>query len=130
MGKSLNDIKRDIALLTLDIESLDPDSKHSAISHLEETLDLLKIGAEHDEEMDTLLQEIPNPENESNIDQGNNETIEISTQQTPNNEIKQEPVNQEPVILSLSPDNFQGQIDSGNDIFKCDPCDVYLPRSS
>ena len=134
MGKSLNDIKRDIALLTMDIESLDPDSKHSAISHLEETVDLLKIGAEHDQEMnevmDTLLEENPNnedPENESNIDHGKNERIE--TQQTPNNEIKQEPVNQEPVILSLSPDNFQGQIDNVNDTFKCEPCDVYLPKS-
>ena len=48
MGKSLDDIKRDIALLTLDIECLDPDSKHSAIAHLEETIDLLKLGAEHD----------------------------------------------------------------------------------
>ena len=129
MGKSLNDIMRDIALLTLDIESLDPDSKHSAITHLEETIDLLKFEAELDEEMDTLIQENEDPENESNIDQGNNEKMEISTQQVPNNDIKQEPVNQEPVILSLSPDTFQGQIESVNDMFKCDPCDVYLPRS-
>ena len=45
--------------------------------------------------MDTLLEEIPNnedPENKSNIDQGKNKKIEMPTQQTPNNEIKQEPV--------------------------------------
>ena len=41
MGKSLNEIKRDIALVTLDIECLDPASKHSAILHLKETIDLL-----------------------------------------------------------------------------------------
>ena len=64
MGKSLNDIKRDIALLTLDIESLDPDSKHSAITHLEETIDLLKFEAEIDEEVDTLSQETSNNEDQ------------------------------------------------------------------
>ena len=169
MGKSLNDIKRDIALLTLEIECLDPDSKHSAIAHLEETIDLLKLGAEHDlaslanqdlsEEKqqskvvdepskdenswmfndDTFIDDIDYesnitleesvPENESNFDQGNNEKMEISTHQVPNNEIKQEPVNQEPVVISLNPDTFQGQIDSVNDMFKCEPCNVYLPRS-
>ena len=174
MGKSLDDIKRDIALLTLDIECLDPDSKHSAIAHLEETIDLLKLGAEHDlaslanqdlseenqqtkeddepskdenswmfnddtfiddidyETNNTLEESVPvqenkQPENDSNIDQV--EKMEISTQQIPNNEIKQEPVNQEPVVISLNPDNFQGQIDRVNDMFKCEPCDVYLPRS-
>ena len=50
MGKNLNDIKKDIALLTLDqrlcvllaldIECLDPASKNSAIVHLEETIGL------------------------------------------------------------------------------------------
>ena len=174
MGKSLNDIKRDIALLTLDIECLDPDSKHSAIAYLEKTIDLLKLGAEHDlaslanqdlseekqqtkmddetskdknawmfnddtfiddidyESNNNLEESVPvqenkHPENESNIDQG--EKMEISTQQVPNNEIKQEPVNQEPVVISLNPNTFHGQIDSENDMFKCDPCDVYLPKS-
>ena len=53
MGKSLNDIKRDISLLTMDIESLDPGSKLSAISHLEETIDLLKTGVEHENKDDS-----------------------------------------------------------------------------
>ena len=48
MGKSLNDIKSLIALLTLQIEYLDPASKHAAIVHLEEAIGLLKIRAEHD----------------------------------------------------------------------------------
>ena len=47
-SKSLNDIKRDIALITLDIECLDPGLKPAAIAHLEETIDLLKIGAGYD----------------------------------------------------------------------------------
>ena len=48
MAKTLNDIKRDIALLTLDIECLDQGSKYSAIVHLEETIVLLKLGTGHD----------------------------------------------------------------------------------
>ena len=169
MGKSLSDIKSDIALLTLDIECLEPDSKHSAIAHLEETIDLLKLGAEHDlaslanqdssEEKqqiqdkddsskdentwmfndDTFIDDIDYESNqflEESVPvqeevhaEGNNEKMEISTQQIPNNEIKQEPVNQEPVVISLNPNSFHGQIDNVNDMFKCDPCDVYLPRS-
>ena len=42
--KTLNEIKRDIALVTLDIECLDPGSKLSAILHLKETIDLLHLG--------------------------------------------------------------------------------------
>ena len=167
MGKSLNDIKRDIALLTLNIECLDPGSKHSAIGHLEETIGILKIGAEHDlatlanqnlteEKQETKLkvdlldnddawmfnddsfiddidyesnnemvpvQEKEHHENESFNDHRNNED------QIPNNEIKQEPVQQEPVVISLNPDTYHGKIDSGNDMLKCDPCNVYLPRA-
>ena len=44
-GKSLSEIKRDVALVTLDIEGLDPDTKHLAILHLEETIDLLMLGS-------------------------------------------------------------------------------------
>ena len=44
VSKTLNEIKRDIALVTLDIECLDPSSKHSAILHLKETIDLLHLG--------------------------------------------------------------------------------------
>ena len=104
MGKSLNDIKRDIAVLTLDIECLDSDSKLSAISHLEETIELLKVEAD-------ICQAIIE-ETEPNT----------SLQQISNNEIKQEPV-----VHSLNPSYFQGQIDNLNDMIKCDPCDVYLP---
>ena len=149
MGKSLNDIKRDIALLTLNIECLDPGSKHSAIGHLEETIGLLKIGAEHDlatfanqddawmfiddifvDDIDyesnigtVPVQDKEHHEKESFTDHRNNED------QIPNNEIKQEPVQQEPVVISLNPDTYQGQIASENDMIKCDPCNVYLPRS-
>ena len=45
IGKSLNEIKRDIALVTLDIECLDPASKQLAILHLKETIDLLQLGS-------------------------------------------------------------------------------------
>ena len=45
MMKSFNDIKKIIALLTLEIKSLDPTSKYSAIIHLEETIDILKLEA-------------------------------------------------------------------------------------
>ena len=47
-SKSLTDIKRDIALIMLDIECLDPGLKPAAIAHLEETIDLLKVGAGYD----------------------------------------------------------------------------------
>ena len=178
--KNLNDIKKDIALLTLDqrlcvllaldIECLDPASKHSAIVHLEETIGILKIG--HD--LDMIEQKLPEekgenilkddssdkedawmfnsntcvdaidnesnnetapvkekepPENESSVGQGNNEERDKGLHQTPKNEIKQEPANQEPVVISLNPDTFHGKIASENDILKCEPCNVYLPRS-
>ena len=43
--KSLNEIKRDIALVTLDIESLGHEKKEMAILHLKETIDLLQLGS-------------------------------------------------------------------------------------
>ena len=43
--KSLFEIKRDVALITLDIENLDPGKKRAAIIHLKETIDLLQLGA-------------------------------------------------------------------------------------
>ena len=43
--KSLNEIRRDIALVTLDIESLNHESKEMAIRHLKETIDLLQFGS-------------------------------------------------------------------------------------
>ena len=179
MGKNLNDIKKDIALLTrdqglcillaLDIERLDPASKHSAIVHLEETIGLLKI--EHDlniieqnlpegksetiskeddssEKEDawmfnsnTFVDDINNDsnnetvqekepsENESSIEHGKNKERDKGLHRTPKNEIKHEPAYQEPVVISLNPGAFQGQIDSKNDMLKCDLCNVYLPRS-
>ena len=45
MIKSFNEIKKSIALLTLEIKGLDPTTKYSAIVHLEETVDLLKLEA-------------------------------------------------------------------------------------
>ena len=45
MGKSFNEIKNSIALLILEIKSLDPTTKYSAIVHLEEFIDLLKLEA-------------------------------------------------------------------------------------
>ena len=45
MGKSFNEIKNSIALLILEIKSLDPATKYSAIVHLEESIDLLKLEA-------------------------------------------------------------------------------------
>ena len=159
MSKSLIDIKRDIAIITLDIECLDPGSKRSAIAHLEETIILLKIGVEHETKLnddssdkeDTWmfnndsfaddikyesingtfpLEEKDTSENESSIDHGNSEETGKAFDQIPNNEIKQEPVNQEPVVISSNPDTFHDQIASENaNMLKCDPCDVYLPRS-
>ena len=169
MGRSLNDIKRHIALLTLDIECLDPNSKYSAIAHLEETIALLNIGAGYD--LATLAnQNIPDKNQEtkpqddsSNKDdawmfnedtfvddidnESNDETLPVQEKehhknksrmgqacyeemgqvlnQIPNNET----VNQDPVVISLNPDMFHGQIATINDILKCDPCNVYLPRS-
>ena len=55
MMKSFNDIKQIIALLTLEIKSLDPTSKYSAIVHLEETIDILKLEA---------LKELPQSEDD------------------------------------------------------------------
>ena len=173
MGKSLNDIKSLISLLTLQIEYLDPASKHAAIVHLEEAIGLLKIRAEHDletlenqnlkEEMqESKLKDDSSSEKQDawmfnddtfvdDIDyESNNETVpvqgkkpqenecsinqekyneEMKEQKIPNNEIKQEPVIQEPVVISLNPDTFHGQITSENDMLKCEPCNVYLPRS-
>ena len=78
MGKSLNDIMRDISLLTLDIKCLDLSSKHAAIAHLEETIDLLKIGIEHDlANNETVpVQEKEYHENKSSIDQRHNEEMD------------------------------------------------------
>ena len=45
MMKNFNDIKKIIGHLTLEIKSLDPTSKYSAIVHLEETIDILKLEA-------------------------------------------------------------------------------------
>ena len=42
--KSLSEIKRDVALITLDIENLDPGKKVAAIIHLKETIDILQLG--------------------------------------------------------------------------------------
>ena len=158
MSKTLNVIKRNIALLTLDIECLDPASKYSAIVHLEETIVVLKIGAEHD--LETLANQNLTEEkqetkdkwminNDTFVDESNNETFPVHERedhhedenntcqelfekvlhQIPNNEVKQEPVNQEPVVISLNPGTYHGQIASENDILKCEPCNVYLPRS-
>ena len=163
MGKSLSDIKSLIELLTLEIECLDPASKHAAIVHLEEAIGLLKIRAKHDlktlvnqnlteEKQETKLKAdssdrrdawifnddtfVDNIDYESNNEtftvqekkpQGNNE--ERKEHQIPNNEIKQEPANQEPVVISLNPATFHGEIASENDMLKCDPCNVYLPKS-
>ena len=61
MGKVLNDIKKDIALLTLYIKLLDPASKHSAIVHLfEESIGLLKT--EHN--LDKVEQNLPKEKSE------------------------------------------------------------------
>ena len=60
-SKSLNEIKRDIALVTLDIECLDPASKHSAILHLKETIDLLQLGSvEQSKKIKVDVKEEPN----------------------------------------------------------------------
>ena len=73
MGKNLSDIKKDIALLNrdqglcillaLDIERLDPASKHSAIVHLEETIGLLKI--EHD--LNMIERNLPEGKSEAKL---------------------------------------------------------------
>ena len=72
----------------------------------------------------------PHCDNTSSIDHGDNEETGKALDQIPNNEIKQEPVNEEPVVISSNPDTFHGRIASENaDMLKCAPCDVYLPRS-
>ena len=45
MLKNLDEIKNDIVGLTLDIEGLDNSAKSAAIYHLQETIDLLKLGS-------------------------------------------------------------------------------------
>ena len=160
MSKTLNVIKRDIALLTLDIECLDPASKYTAIVHLEEAINLLKIGAEHDlaasaihnlseEKQETKLKDDWMFNNDTFIDESNNETFPVQEKehrenenttgqelleekvlnQIPNNEVKPEPVNQEPVVISWNPDAYYGQVANENNMLKCDLCNVYLPRS-
>ena len=157
MGKSLSDIKSLIELLTLEIEYLDPSSKHAAIVQLEEAIGLLKIRAKHD--LETLVNQNLTEEKQDSSDkkdawmfnddtfvddidyESNNETFTVQEKkpqgnneerkehQIPNNEIKQEPANQEPVVISLNPATFHGEIASENDMLKCDPCNVYLPKS-
>ena len=129
-SKSLTDIKRDIALITLDIECLDPGLKPAAIAHLEETIDLLKVGAGYD--LATLTnQNLQEEKKETTLEDAwmfNDDTfvddIDIS-----NNEIKQEPVNQEPAVISLNPDTIHWPLAKENEMLKCGPCNVYLPRS-
>lgn len=67
--KSFTDVKKIISLLTLEIKSLDPTSKYSAIVHLEETIDILKLEA---------LKELPQTE-EDIKDEDSSEDIEVST---------------------------------------------------
>ena len=88
MGKSLNDIKRDISLLTLDIKCLDLSSKHAAIAHLEEAIDLLKIGTEHDLANNGTVpgQEKEYHKNKSSNDQRHNEEMDKVLHQIPKQE--------------------------------------------
>ena len=44
---SLNEIKRDIALVTLNIENLGDANKEMAILHLKETIDLLQMSSQN-----------------------------------------------------------------------------------
>ena len=57
MIKTLNEIKRDIALITLNIQDLDSFSKQSAICYIKESIDLLLIEGSQDKKMklDDLL---------------------------------------------------------------------------
>ena len=84
MAKSLNEIKRDIALVTLDIECLDPASKHSAILHLKETIDLLQLGSvEQSKKIKVDVKEEPNQDDK--ILNSYNETFDnypVPAQQT------------------------------------------------
>ena len=108
MVKSLNEIKRDICLLTLDIKCLDLSSKKAAIAQLEETIDLLKIETEHLENNGTVpFQEEEHHKHKSSIDQRNNKEMEV-LQQIP----QQEHVNEE--TISLDPDTFHSQTTSIN----------------
>ena len=68
---SLHEIKKNIELLTLEIKSLDPTSKYSAVVHLEEAVDLLKLEA-----LKELPEENVKVEDDSYNDADSNEEIE------------------------------------------------------
>ena len=164
MGKNLNDIKKDIALLTLYIKLLDPASKHSAIVHLfEESIGLLK--SEHnldkveqslpkdkselllkDDKEDTWIfnndtfvddigyesnketapvQEKESSENKSSIEPGKNEERDKGLHKTPQSEIKEEPANQQPDVISLNPGTFHGKIANEYDMIREDIYNLY-----
>ena len=69
--KSLFEIKRDVALITLDIENLDPGKKQAAIIHLKETIDLLQLGANKRFKEDSEAKD--SPEKKIKLDPENHE---------------------------------------------------------
>ena len=129
MMKSFNDIKKIISLLTLEIKRLDPTSKYSAIVHLEETIDILKLEAlkELPQSEEDIKDEDISSENlndyedmimndyediESNApDEDNDNRIEKNHERSTNQELNKERDNS----IQVSNTDIKGESDSYTD---------------
>ena len=162
-AKSLNEIRRDIALVTLDIESLNHESKEMAIRHLKETIDLLQFGS-YNKRVNQDAGPKESPEKKVKLYPNNHESIinndeeykltkslyggmipscdlcfspfvtvgALDTHMKANHaDNKQGGENVKDIHnISTIMENPSETIENDDDeMYKCDQCDVYLPKS-
>ena len=161
-AKSLNEIRRDISLVTLDIESLNHESKEMAIRHLKETIDLLQLGS-HNKRVNQDADTEESPEKKIRLDPKNHESIindvdeykltkilygglipscdlcsstfvtvgALDTHMKANHaDIKQGGENVKDIHnINTIMENPSETIENVDEMYKCDQCDVYLPKS-
>ena len=165
-AKSLNEIRRDIALVTLDIESLDHESKEMAILHLKETIDLLqfeshnkRVKQDHDAKESPEKKIKPDPNKQKLIINDREEysftkslyrglipscdicsstfvtvgALDIHMKAN-HADIKQD-VEIKDTIKIKGEEESKGKtipnpsVGNDNEMYKCDQCNVYLPKS-
>ena len=103
--KNLDDFKTEIELLCLEVELLDEQTKYAVIKHLEETIDVLKLGHS------VKFSEPPNKK--IKLEEIDADTLKLQDNGHPKNITSEKPVFNEDVVLQL----YDGKIPS------CEACD-------